>query len=162
MLKKETTVLIIIATDKEDNEVLYPCPSVCQWPGHQSYVPSHCSCTWSLSPSWSCYVDGAQGQPQAPEEGEEVVVVVELEHTHILAMQRKRKVYEGLQHLSRSESVNVFPSVHLSHIHTPFHSHTHTHTPQTPKLIKTPHTWWFVSKKAWDLALAVFLLLVRQ
>lgn len=94
-------LLLAIKNNEEDNEDLYPCPSVCQWPGHQNYVPSHCSCTWFPLPSWSCYGDGAQGQLQAPGEGEVVVVVVELEHTHILAVQRKRQnVYEELQHLS--------------------------------------------------------------
>lgn len=44
----------------------------------------------SLSLSWSCYADAARGQPRALEEGEVVVVEVELEHTQISAVQEAK------------------------------------------------------------------------
>ena len=44
----------------------------------------------SLSLSWSCYAAAAQGQPRALEEGEVVVVEVELEHTQISAIQKAK------------------------------------------------------------------------
>lgn len=49
-------------------------------------------------------------------------------HTHIGNAEEEAKVYEGLQHLSRSEPVNLFPhdSVHFTHIPAFIHTHIKT------------------------------------